>query len=739
MKIRATLLPSLVSCALFVACAGTESPAAGVMLRLRTDMAFPEAVQRVGLYIARVEGDKTQVILREEVATAKEPDGKTTVSLPTELAIESNREANVYLRIRSVAYGSDDVVLAMREARLQVPNDKLVSLPLALLWMNGDDVEKQKRLVTETGALQGTGNGIDAFAELTSTVCGNDETLDDTGACSSIDVDVTQLDGITSGDRGAQADSESTCGCFDLNECFAKALQEESDPNFRAMSGPIQWLDQTNGICGLELGDPGQIALAAGSTRVGELATGLAVGVRATEREGATCIDGTQDCFIVLDTKSGVDVRPREDAPGLWAVLPPGVCRKWDRKRLGERPVVAFPSCTRKAPDQRVCAAGETGCRRTDSGWNGQGRTPEAGVIEEAATCGVLAGAGGLWANDERVIVTSRSGSAPWFPGSMMSAAGCLSETIPNDYDGPERTTYRVLPTAAGQALFGLMGSDGTAGVLTEPKPPGQLYSNAPKVGIGMDLGSWAAGPMLHTDSFTLNDLLFLSTLGEYKNLLPGDRDDQHGTIDPAVSLAFLSNGVLAGNSTRFVGSSPRAADAAITMLYRIDCVRTTTTLVCTPSAEATGLVDEPVSLVQDASNRLYLLGRTGEVHAPVVVELNPEGTPNVRRQIPLTPTHAIDSQAQLVLGSTALLVATNGPERAFIERVDRDVTRAKSIVTREKSLIQGVAYAASADSLTARAGWLYWSEWPIEDGIANPDRAQVRRVALNANDEPLP
>lgn len=719
MALRPLLVTGLITSALIAACAQSPAPS-GVMLRLRTDMEFPEAVQRVGLYIARVEGGRNEVILREEVQTSKTPDGTTTVALPTELAIESERETPATLRVRTVAFGAEDRVLAMREARFRMPEGGVFAVPLALLWMNGDDVERSSGLTTERGALQGSGNGIDAFAELRSGVCGDESTLDDTGACRSIDIDVTAPPDVPkTPDAG-----ESTC-CFDVDACFGAARRDDVRPNRRAVVGDIGWFNQDQGVCGLDLGAAGKLALALGPERVRELAANVAIGVRAPREQGATCIDGTDDCFIVLDRNAGIDFGTPSGGDGLWAILPPGVCRKWKNQRLGSRPIVAFPACARKAPGQRICATGEAGCAVSDRGWDDREDTP---LPAEAGSCTSLHGVSGLYADEDQVIATTSSGVVLTFATSRFNAEGCLVEPSYVPVTGGSSQVLRIVSApAAGSTRLGAMAEDGL-GWMIYPFQNGHVMTAR---GFNDD---WAVGLLPRADgNYGDADLLFLSKRGAYH---PGNQEGSSGQLDVSPPFSFLTNGALGTQGTDFVGGWDEADGGPATMMR----VRCATSADCTSDPFSPhDPFRQPVTLLVGHEDEQYVFGREGDALIPSLAVLARGSSPAIAYTVPLAPTHSVGDLTQITQGATAIFATTHDAERSFIHRIDAAGRRADSIVTREAAQVHGLAYVASPDPTSERVGYLYWTEWPFDSG-GKPDlgRSQIRRVALRADDRPL-
>ncbi|RYZ68401.1 MAG: hypothetical protein EOP08_00660, partial [Proteobacteria bacterium] len=118
---------------LAVACS-TETRDGGLMLTMRTDLKVPQVVDSVGIYIQRLEGDRATLVKAIEVKAEAGPGGTRNVHLPGTLGIENLGDPKVRVRIRLVAYDAAGTSLAMREARVQVPIDRVAALPMPLLW-----------------------------------------------------------------------------------------------------------------------------------------------------------------------------------------------------------------------------------------------------------------------------------------------------------------------------------------------------------------------------------------------------------------------------------------------------------------------------------------------------------------------------------------------------------------------------------------------------------------------------
>src|SRR5690606_33939945 len=116
---------------------------------------------------------------------------------------------------------------------------------------------------------------------------------------------------------------------------------------------------------------------------------------------------------IVLDENSGLDVQmvERDGAVGAWAVLPPGVCRKWGSGAIVDSLAVASTRCLRRSADQPVCTAAQRGCA-SGRGWDGTGTRGgqgdaglDGGEGGGGASCSVYPNASALWANEQGAIV----------------------------------------------------------------------------------------------------------------------------------------------------------------------------------------------------------------------------------------------------------------------------------------------------------------------------------------------
>ena len=180
----------------FAAVSGCNGkPAAGVFLSMSTDMTVPSNVETVGVYLQYTNADGIAHQESWEVAPIA-VGNEFRVYFPATLGVQSNGDPRTTLRTRVVAYqnvAGARVPLVMREARVQVPTDRVGVLRLPLLWMNGDDTTDatpQAGGPTDNPGLQGT---VDALARFGSAECGPDQTLGDDGACRSIDLDPAAL------------------------------------------------------------------------------------------------------------------------------------------------------------------------------------------------------------------------------------------------------------------------------------------------------------------------------------------------------------------------------------------------------------------------------------------------------------------------------------------------------------------------------------------------------------------
>lgn len=404
------------------------------MLGIRTDLKVPDKVDSVGIYMQRIEDGRATTLAPIEVKAQYGPSGKE-VHLPGSLAIENPGHPNVRVRVRIVAYDGAGAPLVMREARVQVPTNRVASLPMPLLWLNTDDVKDADPsaggpVPVETQGLrplQEGGHPVDGFGRFRSDFCGDEHTLDDRGACADIEIDVAGLEDYTpgaplpdletSGDRGAPATGEGVAQrpfcpanesslCFDLARCLASG---DDDPNYRPIeiaADRIEGLGTAN--CSVVLDGVPAMSV-----------TDVALGVKTSETEGATCTTGGA-CFIALDETSGATL----DAASRRLTLPPGVCRKASKGSV--LAVVASPLCKRRKAEQVTCS--NQSCM-DGSGWNGERDPglppgPPDGGEPDAGACATIAGATGFWVDDTNVTLLG-GGSLTRFDVAQLAGA-CL-------------------------------------------------------------------------------------------------------------------------------------------------------------------------------------------------------------------------------------------------------------------------------------------------------------------------
>lgn len=463
MRLASVLLGSL----MMISC--SKPPSGGIMLAMRTDLRVPLGVAVVGVYILRVENGKSSLVSSSEVQAEYTENGEKRVRLPGTLAVESDGNPNVGVQVRIVAYDAERVPVAMREARVTVPVDALKVLPLPLLWMNTEDVADANPaaggpVVTSQSALgfleEGAGApaAVDAFGRFRSDFCGDGLTLDDTGACAPIDIDVDALapyaePASTATGQGDETEATGTpgvksahgfCspgvvpGCFDLDGCFPR---NETELNFQTLEvAADEILGRGTPQCAVSLGVMAQLP---GGIQV----TDVALAVEADENDGATCIESGR-CYIALDTASGAALQVGQGR----IVLPPGVCRKATQNRVVR--IAASPLCLRKRAEQEVCAYAEgsatRGICKDGSGWNGKGDPlPVASDAGEdaGAVCETVPNATGFWVGDNGyVTVATSDGFVRVYPAARVQGACLVGEPVQKEATNlVTGTPYRLL------------------------------------------------------------------------------------------------------------------------------------------------------------------------------------------------------------------------------------------------------------------------------------------------------
>ncbi len=473
---------------LALACA-KEPENGGIMLSMNTDLTVPSGVDVVGLYIVRIDGRKVTPILTSEVKAEYEgTDGKLHIVLPGTLAIASDGNPDSTIQVRIVAYNDQRVPVAMREARVRVPAQALKTLPMPLLWLNADDVVDANpgaggpKPITPRSAglgLLAAGSaepdGVDAFGRFTSDFCVPDQTLDDTGACASIDIDPSSLEdwqlkdprsGLTedafasdgsnrgpeTGDAPVPIDHQfckdgAERTCFDIDGCFSR--RSDDVPNFlpvKILAEQIEGLGSTECFLPMDavVDSPRDLV-------VSDVATAIAIG---GDDGGVLAGDGR---VIVFDERSGVVF----DRDNRRVKLPPGVCRK--AKKGSVLSVMVSPLCKGKKADEPICVyadgrAARSGCL-DGSGWNGdvdpEPETPDAEIVVKCAT---IPNATGFWVDGETARVVASSGELFSFAASPLG--DCMAGTVvPTAPTGLQKSrAYRLFGSSAVPGAVAIMG-----------------------------------------------------------------------------------------------------------------------------------------------------------------------------------------------------------------------------------------------------------------------------------------
>lgn len=698
---------------LALACSPSEKDGAGAMVLVRTDMTVPATVHKVGLYIDRDENGARTSVFRAEVETAQ-VDGQSKVSLPSSLAVQNFADADVRIRTRVIAFDDQGKPLAMRESRITLPTDKVVALPMSLLWMNSNDV------VDEQAA--GGAPIDDVFSRYRLASCSGEETLDDTGACSPIDA--TGLEVHT---PDAPADDAGSCDpdCFDVAACFRPASTESSDGNFRALRARIEWFDEASKQCGIpfDAGTAGMIR-EAGERRLLELADGLSVAVRVPSEQGAFCNPSAPDeCYVPLDRnafarKDGERTLRYRDQ-NLWAMLPPGVCRKWNGGADGAvAEVIAAPRCERKRADQRICSSVRPACPRPPgAGWNG---APEPSVSVDAgpqpATCAVTPMADSVFAANGRVAVATQYAYGAYLDPVAFNDECAVSWPEMPSTDALGR--YRFVDLNAGTTLLGALSDTGRSFTARE-SAPGNLELRAEQVDLG-DTSSrkWSMGA---TPSGDPSRLVFLGTDGYTA------RNASQMPIPSGVGpVGALTNGsALAGDKDHvyFVASE------ASGLLTLIDCLFGVGDLVnpalCQPAGGGETAGDAQALVAGDGA--LYSLQRSGTLGTIVRWDRADAGGWSGSVFAGTLPGGSIDSHTMLTYANGNLYFGTLG---GSLVRVD---AAGQPVVLNAPSADRAIL-SVHADTAEGQ-GWLYWIESPIADGVLDPMQAKIRRHRLSELD----
>lgn len=511
---RLFLKLGMVTCAALATAACEEGERAGIMLMMRTDMAVPEPVDSVGVYLEQINGSKRRVVKVIEVKASE--DG--VVRLPGTLAVNSDRQEDTRLRVRMVGYDKLGTPLAMREARVAVPTVGVKVLRLPLLWLNTDDVDDKDPSaggprITNAGGMtllqEQTAGAVDAFARFRSDYCGDEQTLDDQGACAPIDivleedwVEETETGGGSRGPGGPVSGSDlgaafcARASCFDLYKCVHDAL-EETEPNLRAVEAPIQ-LGEKRGECFVDLDELGEIAGMYDPQRVS-----LTAVMRSEADPKAFCLSES-DCFMPIEGALAFDANGRMN-------LPPGVCRKSEKAFEDGKPLqlLLTPLCVAPAADKPVCAnVGDRehrgGSCLDGTGWDGN--RPQVVPSMECAKIGGINGGinygapTGMWVSDVGVTVVTNTGTLFPFAKEAIEGVECVT-AVPTvnaaNLDGT--SAFRLAPGSDGKAklFLGLserIRDDGDSigylsGILPENAGVGSRnYTSESVIGGGIEL-----------------------------------------------------------------------------------------------------------------------------------------------------------------------------------------------------------------------------------------------------------
>lgn len=674
-------------------------PNAGVMVVMRTDMVVPRYVHAVGLYISHLDSDgRSTTVVATKVPTAERGDGKRTVSLPSDFAVQSNGDEGARVQVRVVAYDEFDVPVTMRESRTRVPTKGLQSLSMPLLWMNQEQLE---------------GDPNDVFT-LTSKVCGADQTLGDDGECTSVEQVVLepyeQLVVEPSTESGACTEK-----CFDVSSCFKPEFAEDADDNYRAARGEIDWFDEAKTRCGVSLGFRGGMVRT--EERKRELSQGLAVAVRVAPDQGGYCTkQDPSECYIVIDAKTSVTLANKNTPAGdrLWALLPKGICRSWERGAIYRNTAVAVPGCVRKAANMPMCRSDQTGCA-SDVGWDGttnprkaaDGTTPEG---SDARVCRVP-GASALVATARGLLVMTQSGQPVLTPFDLSACAPATEPALPG-----EPSAYHFVGQSAGVVAF----SRGNAevGVLS-PKGDGFV-------------ASLTALPRAGAHGIGISEKYTAYVAPDFARLQPPNGEPTDIVLDafaPERPFNRVSNGLRTKEGFQFFATGEDATGKFFTVLNGpLDS-----------SSMATGYGERlafsgDYGEVLDAASRTFsfVLTRTGEGMARMFAYaagrepldlslLLPEDTKNIPVERDATLS---DSTRALFLGSSD----------GRIYRIEPTATLGRGQSTAQvlwtgSAPIHGMHYVPSEVSDRRVAGRLYFVTWPDND----PALARVQFLAVDA------
>lgn len=689
---------SLLVASLAPACS-SDTPAAGVMVVMRTDMTFPGYVHYLGLYIAHIDGSgRSTNVVSERRETEEQGDGTRTVSLPSDFAIQSNGDEASSVRVRVVAYDIDENPLAMRESRTRVPSTQLSALPMPLLWMNSD--------VTKVS------DDPDAFVALKSTSCPEGETPDDNGDCVGIDrVSLEAYQPFT-----AAAPTEiGTCTdeCFDVSACFKPEFAEDADDNFRAARAEIGWFDDAKTLCGVPLGFRGQMVR--DDARKQKLSTDLAVAVRVGPENGAYCTkQDPNECYIVIDAKTNthLDEKPTPQGPRLWAVLPKGICRKWEAGQIVRNTAVAVPGCKRKAAGLPMCRSNQVGCA-TDEGWDGSPNprkkpdgTPTPGI--DAKACRVP-GASALAVEARHVVVMTTLGQVvPLAPNLAQCELGA-----PVGLGEPARG-YRL---TGGGAALAFMDERGQAGEVSCDFAAGTCVPLVPDV-LKAEAGPLGAAGFAQRRAYVGPNVAFLD----------GKRIDAANDGPAGAAFTHVTNGIAVARPPGFSFLASSADE-----LVRIDGplldggygARRAARLSFGDVLHTTAVQDRSFTLARGKEGVANVIAVDG--NAPSLLALTaPEGSEAPR----------VEWDATLVASKSALFFGATDGRIYRVDLPSNDTVGATlAVAWSGVEPIHAVQYVPASGRDPRVAGLVYFITWPGGD----PAQARVQRIALDGAGTAVP
>lgn len=216
------LRPAAPVLALSLAC-GDAAPSAGILVVIDSELSIPKSVSKVGLYVQQIRDGVRTAVLSQEATPLIDGSGAPTVRFAASLAVQSGPEVeNTRLHVRFLGYDSEGRPIAMREARVAVPDAGVYQMRLPLRFIHEGTVEEAPgQSVQALGIRQTQDPPDDVFTRYRSIGCDAEQRLDDSGACAPLDVDLASLE------RGDVLTPNGTC--FSAEACFA------SGPGVRAL------------------------------------------------------------------------------------------------------------------------------------------------------------------------------------------------------------------------------------------------------------------------------------------------------------------------------------------------------------------------------------------------------------------------------------------------------------------------------------------------------------------------